>query len=68
MALLNFYSRAYFYRTFDRLEVYVLKEHPTKRQASRLRLNQMKYDAQHLNVKFRKPYFNITISSLVLIR
>jgi len=35
--------------TFDRLEVYVLKEHPSKRQASRLRLNQMKYDASHLN-------------------
>jgi len=35
--------------TFDRLEVYVNKEAPAYRQASRQRLNQMKYDAMHLN-------------------
>jgi len=37
----------------DRLEVYILKEPPTKRQASRLKLNQMKYDSQHLQASLR---------------
>jgi hypothetical protein len=39
-----------FCRVFERLEVYVLKEPPARRQGSRLKLNQMKYDATHLNV------------------
>jgi Golgi SNAP receptor complex protein 2 len=38
---------------FDRLEIYIMKEHPSKRQAPRLRLNQMKYDAQHLMASLR---------------
>lgn len=38
---------------FDRLEVYILKEPPTRRQASRLKLNQMKYDSQHLQASLR---------------
>lgn len=28
-----------------------MKEHPARRQAPRLRLNQMKYDSQHLMVR-----------------
>lgn len=40
----------FLFRTFDRLEVYVMKELPNKRQASRLKLNQLKYDSSHLTV------------------
>ncbi|CAL8073130.1 unnamed protein product [Orchesella dallaii] len=40
-------------QTFDRLEVYVMKEPPNKRQASRLKLNQLKYDSSHLTASLR---------------
>jgi len=40
-------------RAFDRLDVLVLKDPPTKRQASRLKLNQLKYDSGHLSASLR---------------
>jgi len=40
-------------RAFDRLDILVLKEPPTKRQTSRLKLNQLKYDSGHLSASLR---------------
>jgi len=40
-------------KTFERLEIYVMKEPPTKRQGSRLKLNQMKYDSNHLGASLK---------------
>jgi len=40
-------------QTFDRLEVYVMKEPPNRRQATRLKLNQLKYDSSHLTASLR---------------
>jgi len=40
-------------KNFDRLEVYIMKEQPNRRQAPRLKLNQLKYDVQHLTASLR---------------
>jgi len=40
-------------KVFERVEIYVMKEPPARRQGSRLKLNQMKYDASHLNASLK---------------